>query len=129
MRPSHPPSGKVDLFRERLEVIIDPRHPLVRLAGLVPWSRFDDAFGRFYGPIGRPAKLTRLMVGLHYLKALCVGFLLFPQLAVSRVDYRCRNGATADGLRAQVADYCARLTRSSDPAWPPRCRAQPRRWP
>jgi transposase, IS5 family len=68
MRPSHSLSGKVDLFRERLETIIDPRHPLVRLAGLVPWSRFDDAFGRFYRPIGRPAKPTRLMVGLHYLK-------------------------------------------------------------
>jgi transposase, IS5 family len=68
MRPSRPASGKVDLFRERLEAIIDPRHRLVRLAGLVPWSRFDDAFGRFYGPLGRPAKPTRLMVGLHYLK-------------------------------------------------------------
>jgi len=32
------------------------------------WSRFDEAFGRFYRPIGRPAKPTRLMVGLHYLK-------------------------------------------------------------
>ena len=68
MRPTRPPSGKVDLFRERLEVIIDPHHALVRLAGLVPWSRFDEAFGRFYRPIGRPAKPTRLMVGLHYLK-------------------------------------------------------------
>lgn len=68
MRPSRPPSGKVDLFRERLEAIIDPRHALVRLAGLVAWSRFDDAFGRFYRVIGRPAKPTRLMVGLHYLK-------------------------------------------------------------
>jgi IS5 family transposase len=68
MRPSHSLSGKSDLFRERLEAIIDPRHALVRLAGLVPWSRFDDAFGRFYRPIGRPAKPTRLMVGLHYLK-------------------------------------------------------------
>jgi IS5 family transposase len=68
MRPSRPPSGKVDLFRERLEAIIDPHHALVRLAGLVPWSRFDEAFGRFYRPIGRPAKPTRLMVGLHYLK-------------------------------------------------------------
>ena len=68
MRPSHSLSGKVDLFRERLEAIIDPRHALVRLAGLVPWSRFDEAFGRFYRPIGRPAKPTRLMVGLHYLK-------------------------------------------------------------
>lgn len=68
MRPTRPPSGKVDLFRERLEAIIDPHHALVRLAGLVPWSRFDEAFGRFYQPIGRPAKPTRLMVGLHYLK-------------------------------------------------------------
>jgi hypothetical protein len=32
------------------------------------WGRFDDAFGGFYRPIGRPAKPTRLMVGLHYLK-------------------------------------------------------------
>ena len=68
MRPTRPPSGKVDLFREWLEAIIDPHHALVRLAGLVPWSRFDEAFGRFYRPIGRPAKPTRLMVGLHYLK-------------------------------------------------------------
>src|SRR5215469_15920228 len=68
MRPSRLSSGKVDLFRERLEAIIDPHHALVRLAGLVPWSRFDEAFGRFYRPIGRPAKPTRLMVGLHYLK-------------------------------------------------------------
>jgi IS5 family transposase len=68
MRPTRPPSGKVDLFRERLEAIIDPHHALVRLAELVPWSRFDEAFGRFYRPIGRPAKPTRLLVGLHYLK-------------------------------------------------------------
>lgn len=68
MRPSRPASGKSDLFRERLEAIVDLGHALVRLAGLVPWSRFEDAFGRFYRPIGRPAKPTRLMVGLHYLK-------------------------------------------------------------
>ena len=47
MRPSRLSSGKVDLFRERLEAIIDPHPALVRLAGLVPWSRFDEAFGRF----------------------------------------------------------------------------------
>jgi len=70
MRPTRPPSGKVDLFRERLEAIIDRHHALVRLSGLIPipWSRFDEAFDRFYRPIGRPAKPTRLMVGLHYLK-------------------------------------------------------------
>ena len=41
-----------NLFRERLDAIIDLRHPLVRLAGLVPWSDSDGAFGRFYKPLG-----------------------------------------------------------------------------
>ncbi len=68
MEPSKQSRGGKDLFRERLDAIIDLKHPLVRLAGLVPWSDFDEAFGRFYKPIGRPAKPTRLMVGLHYLK-------------------------------------------------------------
>ena len=68
MQPSKQSRGGKDLFRERLDAIIDLKHPLVRLAELVPWSEFDAAFGRFYKPIGRPAKATRLMVGLHYLK-------------------------------------------------------------
>ncbi len=68
MEPSKQSRGGKDLFRERLDAIIDLRHALVRLAGLVPWSDFDEAFGRFYKPTGRPAKATRLMVGLHYLK-------------------------------------------------------------
>ncbi|MEQ8653036.1 MAG: IS5 family transposase [Kiloniellales bacterium] len=62
------PRGGKDLFRERLDAIIDMEHSLVRLAGLIPWSDLDAAFGRFYKPVGRPAKPTRLMVGLHYLK-------------------------------------------------------------
>ncbi|TIM52123.1 MAG: IS5 family transposase, partial [Mesorhizobium sp.] len=68
MLPARPSSGKSDLFRERLDAIINPRHPLVRLSALMEWSRFDEAFGGFYRPVGRPAKPTRLMVGLHYLK-------------------------------------------------------------
>ncbi len=43
-------------------------HPLVRLGELVPWSDFDAALGRFFKPVGRPAKPTWLMVRLHYLK-------------------------------------------------------------
>lgn len=68
MRPSRPSPGKNDFFRERLDAIINPRHPLARLSELMTWSRFDEAFGGFYRPVGRPAKPTRLMVGLHYLK-------------------------------------------------------------
>lgn len=68
MRPSKPSRRGGDLFRERLDAIIDMGHPLVRLGELVSWSDFDEAFGRFYKPVGRPAKPTRLLVGLHYLK-------------------------------------------------------------
>lgn len=60
--------GGKDLFRERLDAIIDLSHPLVRLSELAPWDELDEAVGRFYKPVGRPAKPTRLMVGLHYLK-------------------------------------------------------------
>lgn len=42
------------------------------VAGLKYWrmpgTTFDEAFGGFSRPVGRPAKPTRLMVGLHYLK-------------------------------------------------------------
>ncbi len=68
MRSLKRPRGGKDLFRERLDAIIDLNHPLVRLSELVAWSDLDEAFGRFYKPVGRPAKPTRLMVGLHYLK-------------------------------------------------------------
>jgi IS5 family transposase len=68
MNPSKQSRSGKDLFRERLDAIIDMRHSLVRLGALVPWGDFDKDFGKFYKPLGRPAKPTRLMVGLHYLK-------------------------------------------------------------
>lgn len=69
MRP-HKPEESIgeDLFRHRLENIINPRHELVRLAGVIDWARFDEAFGPLYGDKGRPALPTRLMVGLNILK-------------------------------------------------------------
>ena len=57
-----------DLFRARLENLIDLRHPLVRLAGLIDWGRFEAEFGALYTDGGRPGLPTRLMVGLHLLK-------------------------------------------------------------
>jgi IS5 family transposase len=68
MKPKKPHRRDADLFRERLDAIIDTEHKLIRLSTLMPWSEFDEAFGRHYRPLGRPAKPTRLMVGLHYLK-------------------------------------------------------------
>jgi transposase, IS5 family len=65
-KPTLPTSG--DLYRSRLDQILDQRHELVRLASLIDWDRFDQEFGRFYRALGRPAKPTRLMVGLSYLQ-------------------------------------------------------------
>jgi IS5 family transposase len=66
-QPQNPPSP--DLFRNRLENLLNQRHELYRLANLIDWSLFDNAFGSLYCPDnGCPAKATRLMVGLQYLK-------------------------------------------------------------
>ena len=48
--------------------MIDMRHELVLLAGLIDWKRFDETFGGLYADKGRPGLPTRLMVGLHLLK-------------------------------------------------------------
>jgi IS5 family transposase len=56
------------MFRSRLENMIDMRHELVLLAGLIDWKRFDETFGGLYAEKGRPGLPTRLMVGLHLLK-------------------------------------------------------------
>jgi transposase, IS5 family len=65
-KPTMPSSG--DLYRSRLDQILDHRHELFRLADLIDWDGFDQEFGRFYRSLGRPAKPTRLMVGLSYLQ-------------------------------------------------------------
>jgi IS5 family transposase len=68
MGPKPTLANSGDLYRSRLDQILDHRHELFRLAGLIEWEKFDQAFGRFYRPLGRPAKPTRLMVGLSYLQ-------------------------------------------------------------
>ena len=70
-KPQNPPSP--DLFRNRLDNMLDQRHELYRLADLIDWSMFDTEFGSLYCPDnGCPAKATRLMVGLQYLKHIYV---------------------------------------------------------
>jgi IS5 family transposase len=66
MPPKQPQPNTFELFQSRLDNMLDPDHPLVKLAGLIDWSRFDAAFGRFYKPLkGRPSLPTRLMAGVH----------------------------------------------------------------
>ena len=58
-----------ELFKSRLDQILDQRHPLFRLAKAIDWGYFEKEFGKFYAEnVGRPGKPIRLLVGLHYLK-------------------------------------------------------------
>lgn len=71
MKPKNPENTipQLDLLKTRLESFINMEHPLVRLAGEMDWDQFDREFGsHFDESMGRPAKSTRLMVGLCYLK-------------------------------------------------------------
>lgn len=61
-----------DLFRRRLDNLIDLRHPLVKLAGRMAWGELQDALADTLPPepegAGRPTLPVRLMAGLFYLK-------------------------------------------------------------
>jgi len=57
-----------DLFRHRLENLMDTRHKLVKFAGLINWEHFDTQWGEAFCEVGRSAIATRLITGLHYLK-------------------------------------------------------------
>ena len=62
-------SDQGDLYRARLESIIDPRHELVKLAGKVGWSGLQEDLSVYYCPDnGRPGGSIRLMAGLQMLK-------------------------------------------------------------
>jgi len=69
MKPKKPKhQDQADLFRSRLDQILDRKHPLFILSDQIDWTVFENKFGTLYADRGRPALPTRLMVGLHYLK-------------------------------------------------------------
>jgi transposase, IS5 family len=63
-------TGEQDLFRSRLDQIIDTNHALVKLARVVNWRFLEQKFDAVYkdGP-GQPPLPTRLMAGLAILKS------------------------------------------------------------
>ena len=62
---SHP---QEDLFRLKLEQMLNQRHALYQLAGQINWELAEQRFGELYSEEGRPGIPIRLMTGLHYLK-------------------------------------------------------------
>lgn len=61
MQPKPSPSEQPELFRSALANMVDPKHPLVRLARLIDWERFATAFGPLYRErVDRPGLPTHL---------------------------------------------------------------------
>ena len=62
-------TGQKDLFKARLDQIVDMSHPLAKLASAIDWGFLEARFGAVYhdGP-GQPPLPTRLMAGLAILK-------------------------------------------------------------
>jgi IS5 family transposase len=62
-------SGQNDLFKVRLDQIVDMDHPLVKLAGTIDWRFLEERFGAVYwDKPAQPPLPTRLMAGLSILK-------------------------------------------------------------
>lgn len=62
-------TGEQDLFRSRLDQIINLKHELVKLSRAISWAAIEERCGEVYtdGP-GMPPLPTRLMAGLAILK-------------------------------------------------------------
>ena len=62
-------SGQNDLFRARLDQIVDMDHALAKLGRAIDWRFLEERFGAVYSDkAGHPPLPTRLMAGLAILK-------------------------------------------------------------
>src|ERR1700741_559633 len=69
MRPKkQETTGEGDLFRARLDQIINMEHELVELAGRLDWEPLDEEIAPLYSDKGRPGIATRFVIGLLLLK-------------------------------------------------------------
>ena len=62
-------SGEQDMFRSRLDQVINMDHALIKLARRIDWRFLEEKFGAVYADgSGRPPLPTRLMAGFAILK-------------------------------------------------------------
>jgi IS5 family transposase len=62
-------SGQNDLFKARLDQLVDTDHPLAKLGRAIDWDFLEGRFGVAYSDkAGHPPLPTRLMAGLSILK-------------------------------------------------------------
>lgn len=69
MKPHTRTAQTAEMFRPRLDELLNMKHPLIRLAGLIDRGLIEQHFaGHFCSSRGRPALPPRLVAGLMYLQ-------------------------------------------------------------
>ena len=69
MRPKQQQKARHDdLFRARLDQIINMKHELVTLADKIDWAWLDNELAGCFSDQGRPAEPVRFMIGMFLLK-------------------------------------------------------------
>lgn len=64
------PSGQLDMFKSRLDQILNMKHELIQLSREVDWEWIESELSVYYSNEGRPSVPVRTMVGLLLLKQL-----------------------------------------------------------
>ena len=121
MRPKkHGTTGSFDLFRARLDQIINMKHELAQLAGKIDWDFIDGEIALLYSEKGRPGIETRFVIGLLLLKhiyglsdeGVCERWIYdpyFQHFTGDPVEGGCRvvglTGTAEIGITAIVDDY------------------------
>jgi len=70
MKGKQPKKNVIDLFRSRLDAILDTQHELCKLSREVAWDWIDEQLSGYYSDRGRPSVPVRTIVGLLLLKHL-----------------------------------------------------------
>ncbi|MCL2040853.1 MAG: hypothetical protein FWG84_02280 [Bacteroidales bacterium] len=65
-----PDRNQREIFRTRLEDLIDPHHSLALLANAIDWKYFEDEFKPYYSDRGAPSVPIRTMVDIQLPKEL-----------------------------------------------------------
>ena len=69
MGPKQSSATTDDLFKSRLDQLLNMNHSLIKLGELIDWDRIETSFaGHFVSERGRPALPPRLVAGLLYLQ-------------------------------------------------------------
>src|SRR5215467_3873077 len=97
-------SGKQDLFRSRLDQIIDMNHALVKLARAIDWRFLEERFGAVYSDKpGQPPPPTRLIAGLAILSTA----MTFPTRLCAVAGWRTRTSSTSAARNFSSMCWCS----------------------